>query len=75
MNFFAEQKLTHRLWKTYGYQRKQVAGRDGLEVWDGSAIKLGCEDCCTTINIIKFIELRKNNNFKNTLKNWDTVDL
>ena len=35
MNFFAEQKQTHRLWKqTYGYQRGQMAGRDGLGVWD-----------------------------------------
>ena len=24
-------------------------------VWDGNAIKSGCDDCCTTINI-KFIE-------------------
>ena len=27
MNFFAEQKLTHRLIKIYGYQRGQVLGR------------------------------------------------
>ena len=32
MNLFAEQ--THKLWKTYGYQRGQVRGRDGLGVWD-----------------------------------------
>ena len=25
-------------------------------VWDGNAIKLGCDDHCTTINVIKFIE-------------------
>ena len=24
---------------------------------DGNAIKLDCDDCCTTINVIKFIEL------------------
>ena len=29
---------------------------DGLRVWDGNAIKLGCDDCCTTINVIKFTE-------------------
>ena len=29
---------------------------DVLGVWDGNAIKLGCDDCCTTINVIKFIE-------------------
>jgi len=32
---------------------------NGLGVWDGNAIKLKCDDCCTTINVIKFIELRK----------------
>ena len=26
MNFFAEQILTHRLWKTYGFQRRQFGG-------------------------------------------------
>ena len=25
-------------------------------VWGGNDIKLGCDDCCTTINGIKFIE-------------------
>ena len=61
MNFFAKQVLTHRLWKTYSFQRKQVEGAvgDGLGVWDGNAIKLGCDDLCTTINVIKFIELKK----------------
>ena len=29
---------------------------DGLGVWDGNTIKFGCDDCCTTINVIKFIE-------------------
>ena len=24
--------------------------------WDGNTIKLGCDDHCTTINVIKFIE-------------------
>ena len=32
---------------------------DGLGVWDGSAIKLGCDDHCTTINTIQFIELKR----------------
>ena len=26
-------------------------------VWDGNAVKLGCDDGCTTISVIKFIEL------------------
>ena len=39
------------------YQRRQVVwGRDGLGVWDGNAVKLGGDDGCTTINIVKFIE-------------------
>ena len=32
---------------------------DALGVWDGNAIKLGCDDHCTTINVIKFTELKK----------------
>ena len=32
---------------------------DGLVVWDGNAIMLGCDDRCTTINVTKFIELKK----------------
>ena len=27
--------------------------------WDGNFIKLGCDDHCTNINLIKFIELKK----------------
>ena len=27
-----------------------------LRVWDGNAIKVGCDDCCATINVIKFTE-------------------
>ena len=54
MNLFAEQKRVHRLWKTYGYQRGQVGrGRGGRGVWDGNVLKLGDDDGCTTINIIK----------------------
>ena len=57
MNFFAEQTLTHRLCKTYGFQRKQVGGwGDALGVWDGNAVKFGCDDCCTPINVMKVIK-------------------
>ena len=35
-------------------------GREELGVWDGNAVKLGCDDGCTSINIIKFIELKNN---------------
>ena len=37
-------------------------GRDGLGVRDGNAIQLGFNDPCTTINVIKCIELKKENN-------------
>ena len=29
---------------------------DAPKVWDGNAIKFGCDDCCTPINVIKSIE-------------------
>ena len=37
-------------------------GGNGLGVWEGNAIKLGFDDCCATINVIKFIvkKLKKN---------------
>ena len=36
---------------------RQVGGwGDALRVWDGNSLKLGCDDCCTPINVIKFIE-------------------
>ena len=39
---------------------RQVGGwGDALRVWDGNAIKFGCDDCCTTINVIKFIGNKK----------------
>ena len=34
-------------------------GRDGLGVWDGSVVKFGCDDHCTTINIIQLVELKR----------------
>ena len=56
INFFAEQILTQRLQKTYGFQMRQVVGwGDALGVWGGNALKLGCDDRCTTVNVIKFI--------------------
>jgi len=33
-----------------------LGGGDDLGVWDGNAIKWGCDDHCTKINVIKFIE-------------------
>ena len=34
-------------------------GANWLKVWVGNTIKWGCDDCSTTINVIKFIELKK----------------
>ena len=36
-----------------------------LEVWDENAVNLGYDDHCTSINVIKFIGLKKhfNENF------------
>ena len=57
MNIFAEEILTHRLRKTYGFQMRQVGEwGDVLWLWDGNAIKLGCDYHCTIINVIKFSE-------------------
>ena len=33
---------------------------DAMKVWDGNAVKFGCDDCCIPINVIKFIKLLKN---------------
>ena len=41
-------------WKPVQWDRLVVL-RDGLWVWDGNAVKLGCDDGCITTNIIKFI--------------------
>ena len=32
---------------------RQVVGGYTLRVWDGNAIKFDCDDCCTTIKVIK----------------------
>ena len=29
---------------------------DALRVWDGHAVWFGCDDCCTPVNVIKFIK-------------------
>ena len=44
-NFFAEQMLTHRHWKTYGLQRRQFGGwGDILKLWDRNPVKSDCYD-------------------------------
>ena len=40
-----------------GFQMRKVGGwGDALRVWNGNAIKFGCDDHCKTINVIKFIK-------------------
>ena len=39
---------------------RQVEGwGDALGVWDENAIKLGCDDHCTTINVINSLSNKK----------------
>ena len=39
---------------------KQVGGLgDALGIWDGNAIKMGCGDHCTTINVINLLSDKK----------------
>ena len=38
----------------------RLVGRDGLGVWDGNVLKLGYDGGSITVNIIQFIELKKN---------------
>ena len=60
MNFFGEQILTHRPRKTYSFQMRRAWGwGDVLRVWDRNAVKFGCEDCCTTINVINALSNKK----------------
>ena len=46
--------------KLIAAKRDRFGWRDGLGIWDGNVLKLGCNDVCTTINIIKSIESKKN---------------
>ena len=39
---------------------RQVLGMgDVLRIWDGHTVWFGCDDCCTSVNVIKFIKLKK----------------
>ena len=37
---------------------RQVGWGNALSVWDGHAVKFGCDDHCTAINVIKFIKYK-----------------
>ena len=42
------------------------SGGNGLGIWDGNAIKFSFDDHCTTINVIKFIELKERHKTHNS---------
>ena len=45
--------------KNLWFPKETVWGMgDGLGIWDGNAINVDCDDCCKTIDVIKFIELK-----------------
>ena len=53
MYFFVGQILTHTLKNLWFPNETGWGWGDVLGVWDGNAIKFGCDDHCTTINVIK----------------------
>ena len=60
MNFFAEKILTHKLLKNLWFPKETGWGEGGWAgVWGGNAVKLDCGHRCTTVNVIKFTELKK----------------
>ena len=59
-NFFAEQMLTHRHWKTYGLRRRQFGGwGDVLGLWNGNPVKSDCYDHYTTTEVINSLSNKK----------------
>ena len=57
LNFFAEQMLTHRHWKTYGLWRRQFGGwGDVRGLWDGNPVTLDCDDHYTATDVINSFE-------------------
>ena len=61
-----EWTLQNRYWLT-DFEKIMVSKWDrlgwwwgGLGVWDGNAIKLGCDDHCTTINVINLLSNKEN---------------
>ena len=52
----AEHKLTHRLKNVWFPKETGWGLGDALRVWDGNAVKSGCDNCGTPINVVKFIK-------------------
>ena len=66
MNFFAEQILTQTLKNLWFPNETGWGWGDALRVWDGNAVKFGCDDHCTTINVINSLSNKKKTNNKKT---------
>ena len=50
---YTDSQTLKNLW----FPMRQFGGwGNALRVWDGNAVKFGCDDCCTSINVIKFIK-------------------
>ena len=50
-----DSKTLENLW----FPKETVCrGEMGWGIWDGNDVKLGCYGLCTTINVIKFVELK-----------------
>ena len=52
----------------------RLGGEGRTGGWDGNVLKLGYDDDCTTIDIIKFIGLKNIQNIKNKNKKQQTLD-
>ena len=61
MNFFAEQITDFEKLMVSKGDRFGDGGGDVLGVWDRNAIKFGCVDHCTTINVINSLSNIKSN--------------
>jgi len=45
----------------YGFHIRQVGVLgDELKFWDGNPVTFGCDDCCSPINVMKFIKQFRN---------------
>ena len=54
MNLFTKDETDSQTLKNLRFPNETGWGdRDALGVWDGNVVKLGCDDGCTTINIIR----------------------
>ena len=55
IQWMVQEKVPQRVERAAFLKREQLGGGggDALGVWDVNDVKLGCDDHCTTINVIK----------------------